>query len=80
MRRAAAHPVAELLRAEPRVRPFFAAQAQSALGTGAACVALLVLAHDRLNSPWAITLILLADLAPSRASVRSSRRTGPGSG
>jgi hypothetical protein len=55
-------PTVELLRREPRVRGFFAAHAQSSLGNGAAYVALLVLAYDRLHSPWAITLVLLADM------------------
>ncbi len=57
-------PTLDLLRREPRTRGFFAAHAQSSLGNGAAYVALLVLAYDRLRSPWAITLILLADMVP----------------
>lgn len=57
-------PIAELVRREPRARGFFLAQAQSSLGNGAAYVALLVLAYDRLRSPWAIALILLADMVP----------------
>ena len=44
---------------------FFAAHAQSSLGTGAGYVALLVLAYERLESPWAISLVLLADFLPS---------------
>ena len=59
-----AAPTIELLRRERRARGFFAAHAQSSLGTGAAYVGLLVLAYERLHSPWAITLILLADMAP----------------
>jgi MFS family permease len=59
-----AAPTTDLLRREPQARGFFAAHAQSSLGTGAAYVALLVLAYDRLHSPWAITLILLADMVP----------------
>jgi MFS family permease len=39
--------------------------AQSALGTGAAYVALLLVALDRFNSPWAIGLVLLADVVPA---------------
>jgi MFS family permease len=35
------------------------------LGNGAAYVALLVVAYDRFNSAWAISLILLADLVPA---------------
>jgi MFS family permease len=54
-----------LLRNEPQSRVFFAAQAQSSLGTGAGYVALLVLAYERLESPWAISLVLLADFLPA---------------
>jgi hypothetical protein len=43
--------VLRLLRAEPRARLFFLALAQSALGTGAAYVALLLVAYDRFRSP-----------------------------
>jgi MFS family permease len=50
---------------EPRARVFFLALAQSALGTGAAYVALLLIAYERWHSPWAITLVLLADLLPA---------------
>jgi MFS family permease len=55
----------KLLRAEPRARWFFAALAQSSLGTGAAYIALLLIAYERLESPWAITLVLLADFLPA---------------
>ena len=58
-------PVLELFSAERQTRPFFVAHAQSSLGTGAAAVALLVLAYDRFRSPWAIALVLLADLVPA---------------
>ncbi|HEY2600601.1 MAG TPA: MFS transporter [Thermoleophilaceae bacterium] len=54
-----------LLRKERRARRFFAAHTQSSLGTGAAYVALLVLAYQRFHSPWAVTLILLADFLPA---------------
>jgi MFS family permease len=57
--------VLTLLRAEPRARLFFVVLTQSALGTGAAYVALLLVAYDRLESPWAISLVLLADLLPA---------------
>jgi MFS family permease len=57
--------VLALLRAESRARWFFAALTQSALGTGAAYPALLLIAYDRFRSPWAISLVLLADLAPA---------------
>jgi MFS family permease len=54
-----------LWRGERRARWFFAAHLQSALGTGAAYVALLVLAYDRLGSAFGATAVLLADLAPA---------------
>jgi hypothetical protein len=50
---------------ERRARWFFLALLQSTLGTGAAYVALLLIAYDRWHSPWAITLILLAELLPA---------------
>ena len=56
--------ILDLIKQEPRARLFFIALGQSALGTGAALVALLVLALDRFDSPWAIGLILLADVIP----------------
>lgn len=55
----------ELFRHEPRARWFFAALLQSALGTGAGYVALLLIAYDQWHSPWAISLILLAELLPA---------------
>jgi len=54
-----------LLRGEPTARYFFVALTQSALGTGAAYVALLIVAYERFRSPWAISIILIADLLPS---------------
>jgi MFS family permease len=54
-----------LLRKEPRTRLFFAALAQSSLGTGAGYIALLVVAYERFHSPWAISLVLLADFLPA---------------
>lgn len=54
-----------LLRAEPKARLFFAVLAQSSLGTGAAYVALLLIALDRFDSAWAISLTLLAELLPA---------------
>jgi MFS family permease len=56
--------ILDLIKQEPRARRFFIALGQSALGTGAALVALLVLALERFDSPWAIGLILLADVIP----------------
>jgi hypothetical protein len=55
----------DLFRHEPRARWFFGALAQSALGNGAGYVALLLIAYDRWHSPWAITLVLMADLLPA---------------
>jgi len=55
----------ELLRHERRARVFFAALAQSSLGTGAAYVALLLVAFDRLDSTWAISAVLIAELLPA---------------
>src|SRR3954453_23839982 len=53
------------LRGEHRARVFLLTYLQSSLGTGAAAVALFVLAYDREPSPWAITAVLLAyDLPP----------------
>jgi MFS family permease len=57
----------DLLRHEPRARVFFAALTQSALGTGAAYVALLLVAYERFHSPWAISIVLIADLVPAMA-------------
>lgn len=55
----------ELLRNERRARVFFAANVQSAFGTGAGYVALLLIAYERFHSPWAITAILLAEFLPA---------------
>jgi MFS family permease len=55
----------DLIRNESRARIFFAVLGQSALGTGAAYVALLVVAYERFESAWAIGLVLLADLVPA---------------
>jgi MFS family permease len=55
----------DLFRRESRARWFFGALAQSALGNGAGYVALLLIAYDRWHSPWAITLVLMADLLPA---------------
>jgi MFS family permease len=56
--------ILDLVTHEPRARRFFIALGQSALGNGAALVALLVLALERFDSPWAIGLVLLADVIP----------------
>jgi MFS family permease len=55
----------DLLRNERVARRYYAALAQSALGNGAGYVALLIVAYERFNSAWAISLILLADLVPA---------------
>jgi MFS family permease len=55
----------DLLRHERVARLYYAVLAQSALGNGAGYIALLVVAYDRYQSAWAISLILLADLVPS---------------
>jgi MFS family permease len=49
------------------LRRFFIAHFQSELGTGAAYVALLLVAYHRLHSGWAISLVLLADFVPGIA-------------
>jgi MFS family permease len=55
----------DLLRHERVARIYYAVLAQSALANGAAYIALLVVAYDRFNSAWAISLILLADFVPA---------------
>jgi MFS family permease len=57
--------VLELLRTESRARLFFFALTQSAIGTGAGYVALLLIAFERYESAWSITLVLLADFLPA---------------
>jgi MFS family permease len=57
--------ILDLLRHERVARLYFAVLAQSALGTGAGYIALLLVAFDRFASGWAISLILLADLVPA---------------
>jgi MFS family permease len=54
-----------LLKIEPRARWFFAVLTQSSLGTGAAHVALMLIALQRFDSPWAVSLVLLADMVPA---------------
>jgi hypothetical protein len=44
----------DMLRGEHRARAFLLTYAQSSLGTGAAIVALFVIAYQREPSPWAI--------------------------
>src|SRR4051794_12505906 len=54
----------ELWRREPKARGFFIALAQGALATGAAYVAVMLVAYERLGSAWAATLVLLAEMLP----------------
>src|SRR3954468_4193230 len=51
--------------AHPDARRFFAAHAQSCLGTGLAYVALPLLAYDRFETPWAVSAVLLPELLPA---------------
>src|SRR3954464_2492563 len=60
--------VLEVFSKEPRARWFLLASLQSAIGTGAATVALVIIAYDRMRSPWAITLVLLVEWLPSRVA------------
>lgn len=46
-------------------RRFFAAHAQSCLGSGLAAVALSLLAYDRFENAWAIAAVLVPDLLPA---------------
>lgn len=56
-----------LLKQSPALRRFFAAFFQSQVGTGAAYVALLLVAYHRLHSGWAISLVLLGEFLPGIA-------------
>ncbi len=53
-----------LLRDNPALRRFFVAFFGSQVGTGAAYVALLLVAYQRLHSGWAISLVLLGEFVP----------------
>lgn len=53
-----------LLKENRSLRRFFVSFFQSQVGTGAAYVALLLLAYHRLHSSWAISLVLLGEFAP----------------
>ena len=52
------------MRGSRSLRRFFAAFLQSQVGTGAAYVALLLVAYHRLHSGWAISLVLLGEFVP----------------
>jgi MFS family permease len=54
-----------LLRGERDPRRFLAGYALYSLGTGAGYVALLLVGYARFRSPWAISLVLLADFVPA---------------
>src|SRR5215213_3199736 len=64
-----------LIATEPRARRLLAAHAQSAFGTGAAYVALLVVAFDRFHSPFAVSAILLCGAFAGLALVGSFEAT-----
>lgn len=53
-----------LLLRDRGLRRFFVAFFQSQVGTGAAYVALLLVAYHRLHSGWAISLVLLGEFLP----------------
>jgi len=55
----------ELFTAERAARPLLAAHIQSSLGTGAAYVALLIIAFQRFDSPLAVSAILLCEFLPA---------------
>src|SRR4051794_29085034 len=59
--------IADLLRSSPPARRFFLAYPQSSLGNGMGYVALVLVALERFHSPWAVALILIADLVPLMA-------------
>ena len=59
--------VLAVLRSRPSFRRLFLANAQSQLGSGAAYVALLLLAYHRLHSGWGVALVLLCDFLPGIA-------------
>src|ERR671911_127394 len=51
--------------ADASSRRFFAAHAQSCLGSGLAYVALPLAAYDRFGSAWAVVAVLLPDILPA---------------
>src|SRR3954470_11894454 len=54
----------ELWRREPGARPFFIAVTQGSLATGAAYVAVMLVAYERLGSGRAAAAVLLGEMAP----------------
>ena len=59
---------------DARLDRLFVAHVQSALGTGAGYVVLLLLVYERFDSPWALTVVLLAGFLPRCCSGRCSER------
>jgi MFS family permease len=57
--------VIALLRTPGPVRRFLLASLQSSVGNAIGYVALLLLAYDKFRSPWAVSLVLLADFVPA---------------
>ena len=53
------------LRTPGPVRRFLLASLQSSMGNAIGYVALLLLAYDHFRSPWAVSLVLLADFLPA---------------
>jgi MFS family permease len=53
------------MRAPGAVRRFLLVSLQSSVGNAVGYVALLLLAYDRFRSPWAVSLVLLADFLPA---------------
>jgi MFS family permease len=54
-----------LLRRNPDARRLIGARGLSAVGTGAAYVALMLVGYDRSHSAWIVSAVLAADLLPS---------------
>jgi MFS family permease len=57
--------VLELFKTPGPLRRFLLVSLQSSIGNNVGYVALLVIAYQQLRSPWAITLLLLAEFLPS---------------
>src|SRR4051812_26271598 len=56
-----------LLTTPGQLRRFLLVSAQSSIATAMSYVALLLLAHDQLDSPWGLAIVLAANLLPSAA-------------
>ncbi|HEY3020812.1 MAG TPA: MFS transporter [Solirubrobacteraceae bacterium] len=59
--------ILDLLRHNRAARRFFLAHVQSSLGNGVGYVALVLVALERFHSPWAVAMVLGADLVPLMA-------------